>query len=309
MKCLRILLAAFAARCVGATRLAEDNEETTAAKDRQEPQVFAEELEQKFANPDKYPESRPNLAAIRQTEIAGGSSGKERKYKYLGTTCMQQRANYSAEVFANAGCKRILEVGGFHTPLPTIVDKSKMPSTLQMYVDVDPSAEKTKIEDFCKGANGKPYACLTLQIILDEFRAKKKGSDEVVHIGTAFDCFLMLGTTAQNVGTPDKKKALHDAISTAHMAIIEWPSSNPDTPGHFEGVVEQAGMAKDDSLSKVVDCRDDEEAKKAKGENCGISAADDECLERNIYVYGRESAKQKKKKKELDDFGVDKAKN
>jgi len=254
-----------------------------------EPEKFAKQVVKKFTDEGEFPKDRDNLAAIRQTEINGGSSGSDRKYQYLSTSCMQQRAEWAAEKFKEQGCKRVLEVGGFHTPLPKIVEPEDIPD-VELYVDVDPSADKSKVTRF----GNHTFPSVSLQIILDEFRAhKKKDKAELTHMGIAFDCFLMLGTTAQNVGDEPKKKALKDAVAKSKIAIIEYPSSNPDTPGHFMSVMQDAGMTKSDVHQ--VDCKDDSDAISKKGEGCGENNA---CLTRNMVVFTRGAGKETKKSKE-----------
>merc|ERR1719217_1869425 len=110
-----------------------------------------------------------------------------------------------------------------------------MPDDMELYMDVDPSANETKQEDF-----SKKFPTATFQIILDEFKLDGK------NLGKTFDCFLMLGTTAQNVGTTDKAKALEDALVSSKMAILEYPSSNPDTYDLMTKPVNAAGLDKSD---------------------------------------------------------------
>eukprot|EP00929_Paragymnodinium_shiwhaense_P103771 TRINITY_DN6751_c0_g1_i1.p1 TRINITY_DN6751_c0_g1~~TRINITY_DN6751_c0_g1_i1.p1 ORF type:complete len:293 (-),score=81.42 TRINITY_DN6751_c0_g1_i1:115-993(-) len=263
-----------------AVRLSEDGGNQASVALSMDPAKFAKTLVSKFSSAEHFPEDRPALAAIRSTEMKGGAGGNEHKYEYLSTKCMKKRAFWAAEQFKAAGCGRILEVGGYSTPLPSVVDDADLPDDLELYVDVDPSAKETKLESF-----SKKFSTATLKIILDEFRERtKKDPAKTAHIGNSFDCFLMLGTTAQNIGDETSKVALKDAIGQAKMAIIEFPSSNPDTPGHFLPVMEDAGMAK--SATHRVDCADDEESVARKGEGCGENNV---CLTRNMVVYSKHS--------------------
>eukprot|EP00929_Paragymnodinium_shiwhaense_P110019 TRINITY_DN76703_c0_g1_i1.p1 TRINITY_DN76703_c0_g1~~TRINITY_DN76703_c0_g1_i1.p1 ORF type:complete len:291 (+),score=95.50 TRINITY_DN76703_c0_g1_i1:101-973(+) len=232
-----------------------------------------------FGNEEKFDPEREALSAIRETEMQGGAGGQERKYGYLGTKCLWQRSEYAAKIFKEHGCKRVLEVGGYSSPLPKVVAKESLPETLEMYIDIDPSANKTMEEDFTEAL---PTA--TLQLLLDEFRIGESSK----HIGRIFDCFLMLGTTRQNIGSDDKKKALADAVALAKVAILEYPSSNMDTPGLMKEPVEDTAKLKQDS-THMVDCSSDAEAVeeiKKHNENCGEGYA---CLKRNMVVYKRPS--------------------
>eukprot|EP00929_Paragymnodinium_shiwhaense_P056071 TRINITY_DN2806_c0_g1_i5.p1 TRINITY_DN2806_c0_g1~~TRINITY_DN2806_c0_g1_i5.p1 ORF type:complete len:348 (+),score=126.86 TRINITY_DN2806_c0_g1_i5:126-1169(+) len=244
------------------------------------PGELAQALVDKFGNAQEYAASRPALAKIRETEMNGGAKGNTRKYEYLGTQCMGKRVFWSAEQFKAAGCKRILEVGGYHQPLPKIATNKELPDGLELYVDVDPSAEETKLETW----NDK-FASATLKILLDEFRSKT--TDDIlktVHLGSAFDCFLMLGTSTQNVGDDNSKKAFKEAVSEAKQVIIEYPSSNKDTLDHVEPVMKDAGLEKGEE--KQVDCSDNADSILKMSEGCG---QDNSCLTRNMIVYNRPS--------------------
>jgi len=245
---------------------------------------FTQKVVDFFADEDKFPKDREVLSAIRSTEMDGGSSGQKRKYEYLGAKCLFQRSKWAAKTFKEAGCKRILEVGGYSSPLPSVVEADEMPDDMEFYMDVDPSANESKLEDF-----SDDFPTATFQIILSEFVMHDKP------VGKSFDCFLMLGTTAQNVGTSDKAKALTDALGTAKLAILEYPSSNPDTPGLMTPPVEEAGLKKTDT--HMVDCSSDKEAVEKKDPECGSGNA---CLKRNIVVYKRKE-EEKKKSKSKDD--------
>jgi len=266
-------LALIAPVCIS-KRLGDDASSTsTAAVDlpKEKLKKLTKGLIKHFGDSKKFSPDRDVLAKIRETEMSGGASGSKRKYDYLGAECLFGRSKWAAKQFKEHGCKRILEVGGYSSPLPKVVDKSDLPEDLELYADVDPSSNQTTIEDF-----SSKFQSITFQLVLDEFRMNGKP------IGKVFDCFLMLGTTAQNVGTDDKKKALQDALERAKLAILEYPSSNPDTPGLMTPPVEAAGLKK--STTHTVDCSEDKEADEKKDPECGEGNA---CLKRNIVVYKR----------------------
>merc|ERR1719310_1228726 len=250
----------------------------------------------RFSNEENFPQDRDNLAKIRQLDMSGGGdgsgkeddnsaskgdSGADKKFQYLGTQCMQERVRWAASVMTDYRCKRILEVGGFRTPLPEAIKKKKLPKELELYVDVDPSAEETKEEDF---GNGIPSA--TFQLLLDEFRGPEAGGLSP-HYGKDFDCFLGLGTSLQNIGDEQSKQAYQDALVSSNIAIIEYPFSNKQSMNEqFIPLLDRSGFSEEAEF--IVNCSTDKDSKKKRDKEVPCGGDDNiDCLVRRAVLFKR----------------------
>eukprot|EP00929_Paragymnodinium_shiwhaense_P118769 TRINITY_DN90688_c0_g1_i1.p1 TRINITY_DN90688_c0_g1~~TRINITY_DN90688_c0_g1_i1.p1 ORF type:complete len:446 (-),score=100.29 TRINITY_DN90688_c0_g1_i1:313-1650(-) len=249
---------------------------------------FLKFLVDRFSDQKQFPKDRKAIADIRTLDMSGGEKGNNkgsqdsvpRKFEYLGTSCMQERVHWAAEQLKAFRCRRILEVGGFRTPLPSIVHPEHLPGELELYVDVDPSAEATKLENYSVPSG-------TFQLILDEFRGPKNGGRKP-HYGKDFDCYLQLGTSSQNIGSDDKKQAMENAMVSSNTVVVEFPFSNAESMDkELLPLMDRAGFAVESE--HVVNCSQDQESldKRDPEVDCGGSNDNTSCLVRQIVVYKR----------------------
>lgn len=245
-----------------------------------------------FGNESMFSKDRKATAETR----GGGGDGADgdKKFKYLKTKCLKQRAERAAKRFESQNCKAVLEVGGYLTPLPEAVESKAWARDLDLYVDVDPSSDATQKED--SFGNGE-FQAATLQVILGEF-VKDTLSGQSLHSTMPvehFDCFLMLGTWRMQVGDDTKQAALTGALTGVKLAILEYPKSDDEAQEMAEKAITRAGLEKE--LEHIVDCSSDEEA---KGMTDKVSGDKSAALVRKVVTYTRKVDMEKESEKKAE---------
>eukprot|EP00929_Paragymnodinium_shiwhaense_P034924 TRINITY_DN18953_c0_g1_i1.p1 TRINITY_DN18953_c0_g1~~TRINITY_DN18953_c0_g1_i1.p1 ORF type:complete len:363 (+),score=106.23 TRINITY_DN18953_c0_g1_i1:89-1177(+) len=264
----------------GAVRLGEDSDELGQNQPPKSAQAEAAILHKYFSQSHKFSPTRQEVAEAQDKD----GDGSFMKFEYLNTTCLLQRAKWAAKQFSKAGCTRLLEVGGYLTPFPKATEgaEDEWDKNLEIYVNVDPSAKETKIEDF-----GKNYAAVTLQLVLKEFADALKDNKGMHKLAEnlPFDCFLMLGVWDTQVGSEEKRAALSEVVKHAKMAILESPQSDPNGRKYSEPVMKDSGFSIIEE--KTVDCSQDEDAlkKNQNDENYKLPS-----LRRDMVLYQRDSS-------------------
>jgi len=173
-------------------------------------------------------------------------------WKYLATPCMQERYNVAADRLGKADCRRVLEVGGYISP---IVDNAHFERG-ELYVNVDPST--SHVEGKVEGS----FARLSVPLTLQDFVAtlsSNKNTTGLSSIHEPFDCALILGAWGVHFGTEEDKQAFATAVKRAKMVIIESPECVGFSGIRFGGDI----LAKEGFTStekKTIDCNGDKES-------------------------------------------------
>ena len=147
-----------------------------------------------------------NAVASRQDAIyanraSGGMGGNIEKYApeleqgaalypYLLSKCMRSRYAWAMERISESACTRVLEIGGYLTPLPSLETFGVTPHNVSLYVNVDLSARHAAVEQIPAGVHqtGPSSFAATLPLTLAEFEPFL-----ATHVQQPFDCVLGLG--------------------------------------------------------------------------------------------------------------------
>lgn len=174
-------------------------------------------------------------------------------WQYLQTKCLRQRYEIAAMQMQRFGCSRVLEVGGYTTPL-TEAEHFKKGA---VYVNVDPSVDATKVKR--EGDFVEMHLPVTLAEFLEATRVHKQ--PDVSILSEPFSCVLVLGAWYLHFRTEADQSAFKTVAGEADLVILESPESV-----HYQGltigtpILQSVGHHQADQL--FVDCRTDEEAVK-----------------------------------------------
>ena len=201
-------------------------------------------------------------------------------FPYLLSKCMRSRYAWAMERISESACTRVLEIGGYLTPLPSLETFGMTPHNVSLYVNVDLSAQHAAVEQIPAGVHntGPSSFAATLPLTLAEFEPFL-----ATHVQQPFDCVLGLGLG--RVSREDAS-AFSAVIKSAQLVVLETPRCNKELEGIIdaEPLLSTAGLAR--AKEHTTDCKDDAETRAlyhfTDGDGLPLGAS---CLEREIVVY------------------------